>query len=32
VLDEITKEQGAEHASDRYDLKSIYAEAARYSQ
>jgi tetratricopeptide (TPR) repeat protein len=32
LLDEITKEQGAEHATERYDLKSMYAEATQYSQ
>jgi len=32
LLDEITKEQGAEHATERYDLRSIYAEAAQFSR
>jgi len=29
LLDEIGKEQGAEHLSDRYDLKPIYAETKK---
>jgi len=32
LLDEIRKEQGAEHALDRFDLKPIYAEATQYGQ
>ncbi|HEV2398525.1 MAG TPA: tetratricopeptide repeat protein [Candidatus Sulfotelmatobacter sp.] len=29
LLDEISKEQGAEHITDRYDLKPIYAEVKK---
>ena len=32
LLDEIGKEQGAEHVAERYDLKPIYAETAQFSQ
>jgi len=32
LLDEIVKEQGAEHVAERYDLKPIYAETAKFSQ
>ncbi len=32
LLDEIRKEQGAEHVVDRYDLKPVYAEAAQFAQ
>ena len=32
VLDEIRKEQGAEHLTERYDLKAIYAEATKFAQ
>jgi serine/threonine protein kinase/tetratricopeptide (TPR) repeat protein len=32
LLDEISKEQGAEHVLDRYDLKPIYAEATQFSK
>jgi tetratricopeptide (TPR) repeat protein len=31
LLDEIRKEQGAEHVIERYDLKPIYAEASRFA-
>jgi tetratricopeptide (TPR) repeat protein len=30
LLDEISREQGAEHVSERFDLKPIYAEVAQY--
>jgi hypothetical protein len=32
LLDEIRKEQGAEHLTERYDLKPIYAEATQFGQ
>jgi len=32
LFDEISKEQGAEHANERFDLKPIYAEAAQYGK
>ena len=32
LLDEIRKEQGAEHVIERYDLKPIYAEATQFAQ
>jgi len=32
LLDEIAKEQGAEHVPERFDLKPIYAETARFAQ
>jgi tetratricopeptide (TPR) repeat protein len=32
LLDEISKEQGAEHANERSDLKAMYAEAAQYGK
>jgi serine/threonine protein kinase/tetratricopeptide (TPR) repeat protein len=32
LLDEIRKEQGAEHVIERYDLKAIYAEATQFGQ
>ncbi len=32
LLDEIGKEQGAEHIADRYDLKPMSAEAAQYGK
>ena len=32
VLDEIRKEQGAEHLTERYDLKTIYADATKFAQ
>ncbi len=32
LLDEISKEQGAEHTMERYDLKSIHADAAQFAQ
>jgi tetratricopeptide (TPR) repeat protein len=31
LLDEIRKEQGAEHIIERYDLKPIYAEASQFA-
>ncbi len=31
LLDEIRKEQGAEHVIERYDLKPIYAEATQFA-
>jgi eukaryotic-like serine/threonine-protein kinase len=31
LLDEISKEQGAEHVSERYDLKPIYADAKQFA-
>ena len=32
VLDEIHKEQGAEHLMERFDLKTIYAEATQFGK
>jgi serine/threonine protein kinase/tetratricopeptide (TPR) repeat protein len=32
MLDEISKEPGAEHAVERYDLKPMYAEATQFSK
>jgi eukaryotic-like serine/threonine-protein kinase len=32
LLDEIRKEQGAEHVIDRYDLKPIYTETSQFAQ
>jgi serine/threonine protein kinase/tetratricopeptide (TPR) repeat protein len=32
LLDEIRKEQGAEHVIERYDLKPVYAEATQFGQ
>ena len=32
LLDEIRKEQGAEHIIERYDLKPMYSEAAQFGQ
>jgi hypothetical protein len=32
LLDEIRKEQGAEHISERSDLKPMYAEATQFAQ
>ncbi|HET6181818.1 MAG TPA: tetratricopeptide repeat protein [Candidatus Sulfotelmatobacter sp.] len=32
LLDEIRKEQGAEHVTERYDLKTIYSESTQFSQ
>lgn len=32
MLDDIGKEQGAEHVIERYDLKPIYAEATQFGQ
>ena len=32
LLDEIRKEQGADHLIDRYDLKPIFAEATQFAQ
>jgi tetratricopeptide (TPR) repeat protein len=32
LLDEIRKEQGAEHLVERFDLKTIYAEATQFAQ
>jgi serine/threonine protein kinase/tetratricopeptide (TPR) repeat protein len=32
LLDEISKEQGAEHVVERYDLKPMYAEATQFSK
>ena len=32
LLDEIGKEPGAEHISERYDLKPIYAEVAQFAK
>ena len=32
LLDDIRKEPGAEHVTDRYDLKPMYAEASQYAQ
>ena len=32
LLDEIHKEQGAEHVIDRYDLKPIYADTSQFAQ
>ena len=32
LLDEIRKEPGAEHVTERYDLKPIYAEATQFGQ
>jgi len=32
MLDEISKEQGAEHLLDRFDLKTIYAESTQFAK
>jgi eukaryotic-like serine/threonine-protein kinase len=32
MLDEIGKEQGAEHLLERFDLKTIYAESTQFSR
>ncbi|MBA3912465.1 MAG: tetratricopeptide repeat protein [Acidobacteriales bacterium] len=32
LLDDIRKEPGAEHVTERYDLKPMYAEASQYAQ
>ncbi len=32
LLDDIRKEQGAEHVVERYDLKPLYAEATQFAQ
>jgi eukaryotic-like serine/threonine-protein kinase len=32
ALDEIRKEQGAEHVTERFDLKSVYAESSQFAK